>query len=121
MAAPPAPLARDVRCIKVHGVSGEQLMTKATSGGAADPSRITIAPEGRSWAVKHNGGFLGHVANEREALGIAEQLVAWLEDQGRSVEFAREDRAHCDHLSIVSRAPCAVADGVVEVWPLQET
>lgn len=72
-------------------------MTRATNRSAADPSRITIAPEGRSWAVKHNGGFLGHAASEGEALGIAEKLVAWLEDQGRPVEFAREDRAR-DHL-----------------------
>lgn len=71
-------------------------MTRARNGSAADPLRITIAPEGRSWAVKHNGGFLGHAGSEGEALGIAEQLVAWLEDQGRPVEFAREDRARGD-------------------------
>lgn len=68
-------------------------MTKARIGPAGDASRITIAPEGRSWAVKHNGGFLGHAASEGEALGIAEDLVAWLKDQGRDVEFAHEARA----------------------------
>jgi len=68
-------------------------MTRVKSEASADPSRITIAPEGRSWAVKHNGGFLGHAASEGEALGIAEQLVAWLEHEGRPVEFEREHRA----------------------------
>jgi hypothetical protein len=88
-----APLAQCDQCTKVHGVLGEQLMTRARSGAAADPPRITIAPEGRSWAVKHNGGFLGHAASEHEARGIAEHLVAWLEDQGRPVEFTCEERA----------------------------
>lgn len=81
-------------------------MTSARNGSATDPSRITIAPEGRSWAVKHNGGFLGHAASEREAVGIAEHLVAWLEDQGRRVEFAREDRARGDRLNAPTSPRC---------------
>lgn len=45
---------------------------------------IAISPEGRSWAIKHNGGYLGYADTEDQALVIAKDLVAWLEGQGRS-------------------------------------
>jgi len=45
---------------------------------------IAISPEGRSWAIKHNGGYLGYAETEDQALVIAKDLVAWLEGQGRS-------------------------------------
>lgn len=44
---------------------------------------IVVAPEGRTWAVKHNGGFLGRVGSCDEAVTIAQQLVQWIDSQGR--------------------------------------
>jgi len=49
---------------------------------------IAVAPHGRSWAVKHNGGFLGYAKSESEAMKLAQGLVDWIMDQGRAVTLA---------------------------------
>ena len=36
--------------------------------------RIEIALQGPTWAIKHNGGFLGYAATELEAARIADDL-----------------------------------------------
>lgn len=52
---------------------------------------IAISPEGRSWATKHNGGYLGYAETEAQALVIAQDLVAWLKTQGRSPDLLVPD------------------------------
>ena len=39
-------------------------------------STISIERDGRLWAIKHNGGFLGHVGSEAEAWSLARALAA---------------------------------------------
>lgn len=57
---------------------------------------ISIADEGSRWAIKHNGGTLGHAANHREALAIAQGLVGALKDEGRAVTLRDEPRSFRD-------------------------
>lgn len=52
---------------------------------------LAVAPHGAGWAVKHNGGFLGHVRSRPEALAIARTLAEWTESQGRAVEVRIEN------------------------------
>lgn len=54
---------------------------------------ISIADEGSRWAIKHNGGTLGHAANHHEALAIAQDLVGALKDEGRAVTLRDEPRS----------------------------
>ncbi len=37
---------------------------------------ISIEHDGRLWAIKHGGGFLGHVRSEAEAWSLAQVLSA---------------------------------------------
>lgn len=52
---------------------------------------IAISPEGCSWAVKHNGGYLGYAETEDQARMIAQDLVTWLKGQGRSPDLLVAD------------------------------
>ena len=52
---------------------------------------IAISPEGRSWAIKHNGGYLGYADTHDQALVIAKDLVTWLKGQGRSPDLLVPD------------------------------
>lgn len=52
---------------------------------------IAIAPHGRSWAVKHNGGFLGYTTSQSQAMKLAQGLVDWIVGQGRVVTLAIEE------------------------------
>jgi hypothetical protein len=45
---------------------------------------ITVTPSGDGWAVKHNDGFLGKTRSQSEAEAVAQNLVAWLRNEGRS-------------------------------------
>ncbi|WP_187149137.1 hypothetical protein [Phenylobacterium zucineum] len=49
-----------------------------------------VAPEGRSWLIKHNRGGLGRVGDKAEAIQIAGGLAAWCKAQGRLVSFQPE-------------------------------
>lgn len=49
-----------------------------------------VAPEGRSWLIKHNRGVLGRVGDKAEAIQIAGGLAAWCKAQGRLVSFQPE-------------------------------
>lgn len=44
---------------------------------------ISVMRAGQAWAVKHRGGFLGHANSYEEATSIGQDLVGWLESQGR--------------------------------------
>ena len=44
---------------------------------------IRIAPAGRSWAVTHNGSYLGHAATRQEAVAVATSLLDWMGAEGR--------------------------------------
>ena len=37
-------------------------------------SPLSIERDGRRWAIKHNGGFLGHVRSEADAWALIETL-----------------------------------------------
>jgi hypothetical protein len=45
--------------------------------------QIIIERSGRSWAVKHNDGFLGFTTTREEAAMIAVDLAEWIHRQGR--------------------------------------
>ena len=48
-------------------------------------AKIEIQPEGSSWAIKHDGGYLGFVQTREEAESLAAGLVAeCTRDQARS-------------------------------------
>jgi hypothetical protein len=53
-------------------------------------TEIVIAPHGRSWAVRHNGGFLGYAESQPQAMMLAQALVEWLMDQDRGATLAIE-------------------------------
>ncbi|HKR86693.1 MAG TPA: hypothetical protein VJS38_00815 [Phenylobacterium sp.] len=46
--------------------------------------QIVIERAGRSWAVKHNDGFLGFTKTREEAALIAADLSEWICGQGRT-------------------------------------
>ena len=54
---------------------------------------ISIVEDGRRWAVKHNGGFLGFASSEGEALSVARSLLQWLDSEGRAGELITERRS----------------------------
>jgi len=54
---------------------------------------IVIEPHGVSWAVRHNGGFLGFTSSRAEAVIIAQDLVEWIESQGRPASLIIQARA----------------------------
>ena len=53
---------------------------------------ISIEPQGRAWAVKHNGGYLGHARGRADTLCIARTLVDWLTDGGRCADLVLDER-----------------------------
>jgi len=57
------------------------------------PDVIAIAREGRTWIVKHNDGVLGHAGGPDEARRVAQILIDWLKDEGRSPELRIFDDA----------------------------
>ena len=52
---------------------------------------IAISPEGRSRAIKRNGGYLGYAETQSQALVIAENLAAWFKEQGRWLDLLVRD------------------------------
>jgi|GEM_PF-2231529 hypothetical protein len=52
---------------------------------------ILITPHGVSWAVKHNGGFLGYAKSREEAVLIGQDLVEWLASKGRAAALVVEE------------------------------
>ncbi|CAN7562356.1 hypothetical protein LJR219_004071 [Phenylobacterium sp. LjRoot219] len=48
---------------------------------------ISIARAGQAWAVKHRDGYLGHAKSYEEAAAIGQNLVSWLESEGRRAEL----------------------------------
>lgn len=61
-----------------------------TRDGQGSATVFEVAPEGRSWLIKHNRGVLGRVADKAEAVQIASGLAAWCQSQGRLVSFQAE-------------------------------
>ena len=55
--------------------------------GQPDVTLFEVAPEGRSWLIKHNRGVLGRVSDKAEAIQIAIGLAAWCESEGRLVSI----------------------------------
>lgn len=52
---------------------------------------IIISRHGGSWAVKHNGGFLGYVKTRQEAAMIGQDLAEWLASRGREAGLVVEE------------------------------
>lgn len=48
-----------------------------------DSVQFGVAPSGGGWAIKHNGGYLGHVRTRSEALEIARMLADSVAAEGR--------------------------------------
>lgn len=48
---------------------------------------ISIVPSGPAWAIKHADSFLGYANSMEEAASIGEQLVSWLQCEGRAAEL----------------------------------
>lgn len=57
------------------------------AGQSQDVTLFAVAPEGRSWLIKHNRGVLGRVSDKAEAIQIAIGLAAWCESEGRLVSI----------------------------------
>ena len=51
---------------------------------------VIVVREGRRWAVKHNGGFLGFTASEEEAVCVAKSLLSHFDEEGRAAELVLE-------------------------------
>lgn len=51
---------------------------------------LTVPRHGAGWAVKHNGGFVGHLHSRAEAIAIARQLGDWVAADGRAAELKIE-------------------------------
>jgi hypothetical protein len=43
-----------------------------------------------SWAITHNGGFLGYAQSRDEATAIGQSLVDWLSEHCRSAELTMD-------------------------------
>lgn len=54
---------------------------------------ITVAPQGRVWAVKHTGGVLGYARSRSQGIIVGEHLVDWLKSQGRASTLELEEPA----------------------------
>jgi hypothetical protein len=56
--------------------------------------QIVVERHGRSWAVRHKGGFLGFTMSLDEAVLIAQDLVDWMgEHGGEAVVIVTEGRS----------------------------
>ena len=51
---------------------------------------ISIERQGGSWAIKHNGGYLGHLRSRADALATAAALVDALARDGRDAQLMVE-------------------------------
>ena len=77
--------------------------------------------------LKQNGALIGvagppvQVRNP-DAQGVETQAGAFMSTSLPIAGFALIDAADlAEAIDLISRSPCAVAHGVVEVWPLQQT
>jgi len=61
-------------------------------GEQAGMDQIVIEPHGRSWAVRHNEGFLGFTKTLDEAVLIAQDLVDWIGAQGAEAVMVVSER-----------------------------
>lgn len=48
--------------------------------------RISISPDGRLWAIKHAGSYLGYSTSPEEAVRIGRHLADWFIGQGRAAD-----------------------------------
>lgn len=55
-------------------------------------AKIEIEREGRSWAIKHDGGYLGHVGSHDEAVGLVRALL----DSASDGSLEQSARPHAD-------------------------
>src|SRR5579872_7215521 len=53
-----------------------------TAGVEVIMDQIIVEQHGRSWAVRHNEGFLGFTHSLEEPLLIAQDLVDWIDTHG---------------------------------------
>lgn len=91
------------------------------------------APEVRDAAhandeqLRRNGALIGIAGSpvqvrNPDAQGVRTEQGAFMSTSLPIAGFALIDAADlAEAIDLVSRSPCAVAHGVVEVWPLQET
>jgi hypothetical protein len=49
--------------------------------------RLAVESDGRSWAIRHNDGFLGSVATREQAVAIVHELAATIQGEGGTAEL----------------------------------
>lgn len=54
------------------------------------PEAIIITYHGRSWAVKHRDSFIGYTKTREEAALVGQDLVEWLNSNGRPAKLVVE-------------------------------
>lgn len=57
---------------------------------ARDAVRLAVVRDGTRWAIRHNGGVLGHAQSFREAESIARMLPREITAEGRSAQLTLE-------------------------------
>lgn len=74
-------------------VSPGRLQRGEKTPPSPDPvlTAILLVPEGRAWAVKHNGGILGYAGSRAQAVLLGKDLVGWLKSQGRAAALVIEE------------------------------
>jgi hypothetical protein len=76
--------------------------------------------------LKQNGALIGMAGKPVQvrnpgAQGVETREGAFMSSQSPIAGFAVIEAADIDEaVELVSRSPCAVAHGVIEVWPLKE-
>ena len=50
---------------------------------------VSCEPDG--WVVRHNGGVLGYARSRTEAVSLAQDLLSWINAQGREGDLQVDD------------------------------
>jgi hypothetical protein len=53
--------------------------------------QIVVERRGTSWAVRHNGSFLGYTASLEEAVLVAQDLTDWIASNSRNAAVIVEE------------------------------
>ena len=54
--------------------------------------QIVVERHGRSWAVRHNDGFLGFTNSLEEAVLVAQDLIDWIGSHGAEATMIVSER-----------------------------
>jgi hypothetical protein len=91
------------------------------------PVDVRNAAHAQDDALKQKGAIMGVAGSpvlvrNHEGAGVTRENKAYLTSPLPIAGFAIIEAANLDEaIKMVSKVPCAVCDGVVEVWPLLQT